>query len=160
MSLLPPTLSIPRIATPSINDMHSMSHSTKTKPKTECESVSNSPNLSNNDSLTVKEEENELTEDNNNLSTTNNKKGKKKKLKKRCAALDYLSDSPKKKRGRKVKDKKNLPPIQKQPFFLVFPDLRLKCPQCDHIAICQGTLVQHLRTHPESRKCPVCSKKV
>lgn len=88
------------------------------------------------------------------------RKKKRKKSKKRCTALDYLSDSPRKKRGRKVKDKKDLPPIQKQPFFLVFPDLRLKCPQCDHIAICQGTLVQHLRTHPESRKCPVCSKLV
>ena len=82
----------------------------------------------------------------------------KKKKKSRCLALDYLSDSPKKKRGRKVKNKKNMPPIQKQPFFLVFPDLRLKCPQCDHIAICQGTLVQHLRTHRDSRICPVCSK--
>ena len=83
-----------------------------------------------------------------------------KKKRARCTALDYLSDSPKKKRGRKVKDRKNLPPIQKQPFFLVFPDLRLKCPQCDHIAICQGTLVQHLRTHPTSRKCPTCNKTV
>ena len=92
--------------------------------------------------------------------STSRRKKKRKKGKKRCTALDYLSDSPRKKRGRKVKDKKHLPPIQKQPFFLVFPDLRLKCPQCDHIAICQGTLVQHLRTHPESRKCPVCSKLV
>eukprot|EP01083_Nonionella_stella_P005754 16601_1 len=94
----------------------------------------------------------------NTTSNGNTTRRRRKSRKKRCAALDYLSDSPKKKRGRKVKDRKNMPPIQKQPFFLVFPDLRLKCPQCDHIAICQGTLVQHLRTHPTSRKCPECNK--
>jgi len=42
----------------------------------------------------------------------------------------------------------------KEPYFLLFKDLKLRCPQCDFVGITQGGLVQHLRQHEKSRQCP------
>ena len=49
--------------------------------------------------------------------------------------------------------------IPKEPYFLIFEDLRLNCPRCSFVGTSQGKLVQHLRSHSNSRQCPHCNKK-
>ena len=51
--------------------------------------------------------------------------------------------------------------ISKEPYFLIFEDLHLNCPQCSFVGTSEGKLVEHLRSrHSNFKQCPDCNKKL